>query len=67
MRHTLDHLRSQTYPWWQLRIHAQAETIGKIQAEVDHDPRVRTLHLDESSTDGYSEDLGGHADILVPK
>jgi GT2 family glycosyltransferase len=65
MRHTLDHLRSQTYPWWQLRIHAQAETIGKIQAEVDHDHRVRTLHLDESSTEGYSEDLGGHADILV--
>jgi GT2 family glycosyltransferase len=65
MRHTLDHLRSQTYPWWQLRIHAQAETIGKIQAEVNHDPRVRTLHLDESSTVGYSEDLGGHADILV--
>ncbi len=69
MQHTLDHLRSQTYPWWQLRIHAQPDFIKQhqalLQAEKDHDSRVSTLPLGGNSVEGPSDDLSNQADILV--
>jgi GT2 family glycosyltransferase len=69
MQHTLGYLRSQSYPWWQLRIHAKAESSRKIQAllqsENDRDPRVSTLPLEGNSAEGIQENLDNQADILV--
>jgi GT2 family glycosyltransferase len=69
MVHTLDHLRSQTYPWWQLRIYSQAESINHIQAvlqaEKAHDSRTSTLPLGRNSIEKSHEGPDETADIQV--
>ncbi len=69
MQHTLNHLQSQTYPWWQLGILTQTEAIQQIQAELqeanDHDTRVSVLPQGGGSRKGKQEKPGDHADILV--
>jgi len=69
MQHTLNHLQSQTYPWWQLGILTQTEAIQQMQAELqeanDHDTRVSILPKGGGSRQGKKEKPGDHADILA--
>lgn len=69
IRNSLYHLRSQTYPWWELRIYVQSKSVNHVdevlQADGVQDSRVSILSLGGNSIEDPPREVAERTDIVI--